>query len=35
MTLKAHLPGAAASSFGRGNPVWASWPPEVGVVLTQ
>ena len=35
MTLKAHLPGAAASSFGRGKPIWASWPPEVGVVLTQ
>ena len=26
---------AAASSFGRGTPVWASWAPEAGVVLTQ
>jgi putrescine transport system ATP-binding protein len=34
-TLKAYLPGAAASSFGRGSPVWATWPPEEGVVLTQ
>jgi putrescine transport system ATP-binding protein len=34
-TLKAYLPGTAASSFGRGTPVWASWPREEGVVLTQ
>jgi putrescine transport system ATP-binding protein len=33
--LKAYLPGAAAGSFGRGTPVWASWPPDEGVVLTQ
>jgi putrescine transport system ATP-binding protein len=34
-TLKAYLPGSAASSFGRGTPVWATWPAEEGVVLTQ
>ena len=33
--LKACLPGAAAGSFSRGTPVWATWPPEEGVVLTQ
>jgi putrescine transport system ATP-binding protein len=33
--LKAYLPGAAAGGLGRGTPVWASWPPEAGVVLTQ
>jgi putrescine transport system ATP-binding protein len=33
--LKAYLPGTAASSFGRGTPVWATWPPEEGMVLTQ
>jgi putrescine transport system ATP-binding protein len=33
--LKAYLPGAAAGSFGRGTPVWATWPPQDGVVLTQ
>jgi putrescine transport system ATP-binding protein len=33
--LKAYLPGTAASSLRRGTPVWASWPPEAGVVLTQ
>ena len=33
--LKAYLPGTAASSFARGTPVWATWPPEEGVVLTQ
>ena len=33
--LKAYLPGSTASSFGRGTPVWASWPREEGVVLTQ
>ncbi len=33
--LKAYLPGAAAGSFGRGTPVWATWPPDEGVVLTQ
>ena len=27
MALKAYLPGAAAGSFGRGTPVWASWAP--------
>src|SRR6202011_2083509 len=35
MALKAYLPGAAAGGLGRGMPVWASWPPEAGVVLTQ
>jgi putrescine transport system ATP-binding protein len=34
-SLKAYLPGTAAGSFGRGTPVWASWPPDEGVVLTQ
>jgi putrescine transport system ATP-binding protein len=34
-TLKAYLPGTAASSFGRGTPVWATWPPDEGVVLTR
>ena len=34
-TLKAYLPGSAAGAFGRGARVWASWPPENGVVLTQ
>jgi putrescine transport system ATP-binding protein len=33
--LKAYLPGGAAGPFARGTPVWASWPPEAGVVLTQ
>jgi putrescine transport system ATP-binding protein len=33
--LKAYLPGNAASSLGRGTPVWATWPPEASVVLTQ
>ncbi len=35
MALKAYLPGAAIGGLGRGTPVWASWPPEAGVVLTQ
>jgi ABC-type Fe3+/spermidine/putrescine transport system ATPase subunit len=33
--LKAYLPGTAAGAFGRGTEVWASWPPEKGVVLPQ
>jgi putrescine transport system ATP-binding protein len=33
--LKAYLPGAAASGLARGTAVWASWPREAGVVLTQ
>ena len=33
--LKAYLLGPTASSFGRGTPVWATWPPDEGVVLTQ
>jgi putrescine transport system ATP-binding protein len=33
--LKAYLRGTAANSFGRGTPVWATWPPDQGVVLTQ
>jgi len=35
IALKAYLPGTAAGPFGRGTPVWASWPLEAGVVLTQ
>ena len=35
LALKAYLPGAAAGRLGRGAPVWASWAPEAGVVLTQ
>jgi len=34
-SLKAYLPGTTAGSVGRGTPVWATWPPEDGVVLTQ
>jgi putrescine transport system ATP-binding protein len=34
-SLKAYLPGTAAASVGRGSTVWATWPPEDGVVLTQ
>jgi len=33
--LKAYLSGVAAGSLRRGAPVWVSWPPEEGVVLTQ
>jgi putrescine transport system ATP-binding protein len=33
--LKVHLAGAAAGPFGRGTPLWVSWPVEAGVVLTQ
>ncbi len=33
--LKAYLPGAAAGPFARGTPVWATWPPDEGVVVTQ
>jgi putrescine transport system ATP-binding protein len=33
--LKAYLPGTTAVGFGRGTEVWASWPREKGVVLTQ
>jgi putrescine transport system ATP-binding protein len=35
MALKAYLPGTAAGRLGRGTPLWTSWPPEAGVVLTQ
>jgi putrescine transport system ATP-binding protein len=35
MALKAYLPGTAAGGLGRGTQVWATWPPEAGVVLTQ
>ncbi|MBV8400225.1 MAG: ABC transporter ATP-binding protein [Acetobacteraceae bacterium] len=35
MALKTYVPGAAAGRLGRGTLVWASWPPEAGVVLTQ
>ena len=34
IALKAYLPGSA-DPFGRGTPVWATWPPEAGVVLTR
>jgi putrescine transport system ATP-binding protein len=33
--LKAYLPSTAAGAFCRGSEVWASWPREKGVVLTQ
>jgi len=33
--LKAYVPGAASDRLRRGMAVWASWPPEEGVVLTQ
>jgi putrescine transport system ATP-binding protein len=33
--LKAYLPGSAAAVFARGSAVWASWPPEDGVILTE
>lgn len=33
--LKAYLPGSAAGRFCRGMQIWASWPPETGVVLMQ
>jgi putrescine transport system ATP-binding protein len=33
--LKAQLPSTAIARLRRGVPVWASWPPEDGVVLTQ
>ena len=33
--LKAYLPGTAARAFRRGTPVWATWSPQDGVVLTQ
>ena len=35
MVLKAYLSGRAANSFCRGAPVWATWPPDEAVVLTQ
>jgi putrescine transport system ATP-binding protein len=34
-SLKAYVPSASAGRFSRGMAVWASWPPEDGVVLTQ
>jgi putrescine transport system ATP-binding protein len=34
-SLKAYLSGTAAGSFDRGTVVWATWPPEDGVVLMQ
>jgi len=33
--LKAYLSGPAASRFDRGAAVWAQWPAEEGVVLTE
>jgi putrescine transport system ATP-binding protein len=35
MALKGYVAGATAGRLGRGTPVWANWPPEAGVVLTQ
>ncbi|MBV9202815.1 MAG: ABC transporter ATP-binding protein [Alphaproteobacteria bacterium] len=35
MLLKAYVPGAASDHLRRGMAVWASWPLEAGVVLTQ
>jgi putrescine transport system ATP-binding protein len=33
LSLRAHLPSAAAQGLDRGAAVWASWSPEDGVVL--
>jgi putrescine transport system ATP-binding protein len=33
--LKAYLQGSEAVRFARGAPIWASWRPEEGVMLTQ
>ena len=35
LTLRAHLPSAAADGLARGAAVWASWAPEDAVVLTE
>jgi putrescine transport system ATP-binding protein len=35
LTLRAHLPSAAAQCFTRGAAVWASWRPEDAAVLTE
>ena len=35
MVLKAYVPGTTPDHLRRGTAVWASWPPEEGVVLTQ
>jgi putrescine transport system ATP-binding protein len=35
LTLRAHLPSAAALTLDRGALVWASWAPEDAVVLTE
>jgi hypothetical protein len=33
LSLRAHLPSAAAQGLDRGAAVWASWSPEDAVVL--
>jgi putrescine transport system ATP-binding protein len=35
LTLRAHLPSAAAQGIARGQSVWASWAPDEAVVLTE
>lgn len=35
MTLRAHLPSAAAGGLARGAAMWASWTPQDAVVLTR
>jgi len=35
LSLRAHLPSAAARGLERGAAVWASWAPEDAVVLTE
>jgi putrescine transport system ATP-binding protein len=35
LSLRAHLPSAAAQGLDRGAAVWASWSPEDGVVLAE
>jgi putrescine transport system ATP-binding protein len=35
MVLKAYVSGGTSDRLRRGMAVWASWPPEEGVVLTQ
>jgi putrescine transport system ATP-binding protein len=33
--LKAYIPGSSANCFPRDRAVWASWPVQAGIVLTQ
>ncbi len=35
LSLRAHLPSAAAQGLDRGTAVWASWAPEDAVVLAE